>query len=196
MLSNKSIGVLRERPMRLTCALGAALLLCCAVPAISHAADLTATPEAAPGSANSDNTAVRQPAAACDAPVANPNARRRHRVVKHVYHRRWQRPPVVMMRPPPPPPLVIYNPPIPSPYDSAYDRGMLLHYLSPPVSGIYGLDPGLPTTPPIAGVQHYRLQVGEAVVQYDGITGEYIPLAQIDARRVLAAGPLPVLLPQ
>ena len=137
-------------------------------------------------------TAARPPAPGCVCPgVRQGRAARVQRHARHhAWHRRHWRPAhhaaAVPLRYPP----VYYDPPIPSPYDSAYDRGMTLHYRSPTVSGAYRHEPGFPPTPPIRGVQHYRLQAGEAVFQYDGLTGEYIRLAQSDARRVLAvSGP-------
>jgi hypothetical protein len=109
-------------------------------------------------------------------------------------HRRWHPPPVVYLPPPPPPPLVVYNPILPSPYNPAYDRVMVQHFQAPPVSGIYGIDSGLPPTPPVVGVLPYRVPAPGAVLQYDGLTGEYIPLAAPDAARVMAAAPPPILL--
>jgi hypothetical protein len=81
----------------------------------------------------------------------------------------------------------IYDPPIPSPYDTAYDRAMTLHFRSAEVSGTYTGEPGYPHIPPVASVQPYRGFSGATVLQYDGLTGEYIALAQADARRFLAA---------
>ncbi|HEX3863995.1 MAG TPA: hypothetical protein VHY35_20110 [Stellaceae bacterium] len=176
--------------MRLTCALGTALLLVCLSPVASRAA-----------SSATANLMSHPMVVACDAPVANPNARRHRRVrhVRHYVHRyhRWRRPMVAYLPPPPPPPpVVVYNPWLPDPRNTGYDRAMTLHYQSAPVSGVYGLDAGLPPTPPVAGIHPYRMQAGAAVVQYDGLTGEYIPLSQYDAQRVVAAGPLPVALPR
>ncbi len=94
------------------------------------------------------------------------------------------------MAPPPP-----YNPLLPNPLDSAYDRGMTLHFRSKPVTGISIADPGYPPTPPIAGVVAYRIQAYGGVYQYDGLTGEYIALAQYDARRAFPAAPAPAPAP-
>jgi hypothetical protein len=129
--------------------------------------------------------------ASCDAPVANPNARPKRHVRRIV--RRYRAPVRLVRVLPPPPPLVVYNPWLPSTYNGAYDRVMVQHFQAPPVSGVYGLDSEMPPTPPAAPFLPYRMQARGAVVQYDGITGEYIPLSQRDAQRVLAAAPLPIL---
>jgi hypothetical protein len=100
----------------------------------------------------------------------------------HAAHRRHWVP--VAVAPPPP-----YDPPIPSPWNTAYDRAMTLHFRSPAVSGSYLLEPGFPPTPPVVGIQHYRVPAGPVVYQYDGVTGEYIQLAQRDAQ--LAFPPVP-----
>ena len=90
---------------------------------------------------------------------------------------------------------VYYNTGIPSPWDSAYDRAMTLHFRSPFVSGEIDPEPGYPHTPPVLAVGPYRFQSGPAVYQYDGITGQYIMLSQYDAHRVypvaMAAPSLP-----
>jgi len=90
-------------------------------------------------------------------------------------------------------PLPVYNPLIPSPWDSAYDRVMTLHFRSPEVSGAYVGEPGYPHTPPVRGGQPYRVQSGTAVLQYDGMAGQYITLSQEDARLAFpsAAAPVP-----
>jgi hypothetical protein len=88
-------------------------------------------------------------------------------------------------------PPIYYDPPIPSPWDSAYDRAMVLHLRSPEVSGIYVSEPGFPPTPPVRGIQHYRVQAGGAVLQYDELTGQYIQLAQSGTQRAFAPAPAP-----
>lgn len=118
-----------------------------------------------------------------------------HRYVRHFRYRRLV--PLIAVAPLP------YNAPIPSPWDTAYDRGMTLHFRSPAVSGTWIDEPGLPHTPPIRPVQWYRVPYGVAVLQYDGLTGEYITLAQADAVRALPpalppppAVPLPAPVPR
>jgi hypothetical protein len=77
-------------------------------------------------------------------------------------------------------PPAYYNPGLPSPYDTAYDRAMVLHFRGPIVSGHYNPEPGYAQTPPVAGIQRYRLQPGINVLQYDGLIGEYVQLAVND----------------
>jgi hypothetical protein len=165
--------------MRAIFAVAGALLLGCA-----GAAGVQAEEVAAP------QTAPTPLVAKCDAPVANPGARPKRRAVRRVVRR--YRAPVRWVRALPPP-LIVYNPWLPSTYDGSYDRVMVQHFQAPPVSGIYGIDSEMPPTPPAVPFQPYRMQANGAVVQYDGITGEYIRLSQHDAQRVLAASPLPVL---
>jgi hypothetical protein len=165
--------------MRPFSAMTAAFLLACAVPVPGHA-------DGPPAAAS----AVAQPAApGCNCPrVQRHHAWRAHRYVRH-YARHWrhQWPAPIALGPP-----VIYDPPIPSPWDSAYDRAMVLHLRSPDVSGIYVAEPGFPPTPPVRGIQHYRVQAGGAVLQYDELTGQYIQLAQSDAQRAFPTVPGPV----
>src|SRR4029077_1747695 len=93
-------------------------------------------------------------------------------------------------------PLPPYDPPIPAVWDTAYDRAMTLHFRSPEVSGTWVDEPGFPHTPAVHGIQAYRVQVGGAVMQYDGLLGDYVPLAQADARRAFPPGaPVPVAPP-
>jgi hypothetical protein len=138
------------------------------------------------------------PAAASEAAVAQPGCRcpgiRHVRRVHHVrrYARHWRRP-VLLVRATAP--LPVYDPPIPSPWDTAYDRAMTLHFRSPEVSGTYVGEPGYPHTPPIHGVQSYRVRSGDAVLQYDGLIGEYIMLAQADARLAFPPPPPPAPVP-
>ncbi len=96
---------------------------------------------------------------------------------------------------PPPPPPLNYNTWLPGPYESGYDQFMTLHFRTPAVSGVYGLDSGnLTATPPVPAVQPYRMETAVAtVMQYDGLTGQYIQLSQYDAHRVVV--PLPVMPP-
>jgi len=157
----------------------AAFLLACAVPMPGHA-----------DSPQSPASAIAQPAApGCNCPrVQRHHAWRAHRYVRH-YARHWRRAwpaPIALGA------RVIYDPPIPSPWDSAYDRAMVLHLRSPDVSGIYVAEPGFAPTPPVRGIQHYRVQAGGAVLQYDELTGQYIRLAQSDAQRAFPTAPPPV----
>jgi len=167
--------------------ISAALLMACALPATSRAETQTAS-----------GAAVMQPpaVAACDEPGPRPQRvgrRDRHpRVYAHRRYRRCWAPLVVHHYPVWP---AYCDAPIPAPWDPAYDRGMVLHFRSPPVSGVYIAEPGYPPTPPIRPFQPYRYVANGAVYQYDGITGDYIPLARRDAARVMAmlpAGPPPV----
>lgn len=161
--------------MRPFSAMTAAFLLACAVPMPGHADG----PPAA--------SALAQPAApGCNCPrVQRHHAWRAHRYVHH-YARNWRRgSPALIARGLP----VSYDPPIPSPWDTAYDRAMTLHFRSPEVSGIYVAEPGFPPTPPVRGIQHYRVQAGGAVFQYDGMADGYVQLAQRDAQRAFPTVP-------
>jgi len=147
--------------MRALIAIGAAFVMAWLVPAASRAD--------APGPATA---AAKAPGCKCP-PV------RAHRVVRH--RRAAKR--MIAMSPPPVAP-VYYNTGIPSPWDSAYDRAMTLHFRSPFVSAIVDPEPGYPHTPPVRAVAWYRFASGPAVYQYDGITGQYIALSQYDAHRL------------
>jgi hypothetical protein len=160
--------------MRTLGAIGAAVLMMCAVPVAGRAdgpAPVTASERAAPG---------------CKCPGVQRRAWKPRRVVRH--HRRGP-PPLAVAAPSLPP--AYYNPGIPSPYDTAYNRAMVLHFRSPPVSGLYQPEPGYPPTPPVVGVQPYRVQTGSVVMQYDGLTGEYIQLAASDPSHEFAASAAP-----
>ncbi len=132
--------------MRAFSAITAALLITFASPVVGHAASTEgATPAAKPA------------APVCHCPQVH------HRPVRHVryhrHHRRYRRPiPIAMM--PPPRVAPYYNAAIPSPEDTAYDRAMVLHLRSPAVSGMYVAEPGYPPTPPVRGVQSYRIRSG------------------------------------
>ncbi len=151
--------------MRSLSAIIAAFLIVCALPATSRADGMP--PQAA---------VAKPSAAACD-------CLRRHRVVRHVRYRVRHVRRRIPLGPPPPYWPATYNPLLPSPWDSAYDRAMTLHFSSPPVSGEYLADPGYPPLPPVAGVAAYRIQANGGVYQYDGLTGQYVRLAQTDAQR-------------
>jgi hypothetical protein len=160
--------------MRPFSAMTAAFLFVCAVPLPGHADGPPAPP-------------AQQAAPDCKCPQVQRHAwRPRHHLRYHAWHRRHLVPIPVAVVPPPP-----YDPPIPSPWDTAYDRAMTLHFRSPAVSGSYLLEPGYPPTPPVVGIQHYRVPAGGVVFQYDGVTGEYIRLAQRDAQFAFPPVPPP-----
>ena len=77
-----------------------------------------------------------------------------------------------------------YNPRLPSPFDTAYDRAMTLHFRSLAVTGTYRAERGWPPTPPIHGLYPYRVRAWGTVYQYDGMIGQYVALALPDAARV------------
>ena len=90
-----------------------------------------------------------------------------------------------------PEPPDYYNPLLPSPYDTAYDRAMTLHFRSPAVSGSYVAELGWPPIPPVLGILPYRVRDERTVYQYDGLIGVYVVLARSDASRARAVVPLP-----
>ena len=169
--------------MRLSWTIGALVLIACTAPATSRAAtppDTVAAPEAAAVGVGSD-----MPAPGCRCPRLHHHVWRAHRHVRH-----WRRVVRRLALVPLPP----YDPPIPAVWDTAYDRAMTLHFRSPEVSRTWVGEPGFAHTPPVHGIQAYRVQSGGAVVQYDGLIGEYVPLAQVDALRAFppaAAAPAP-----
>ncbi len=160
--------------MRPLSAIAALLLVAGMMPAAGHA---DVMPPAAAA-------AKAPPSCACPGVRHVRHVRHVHRYVRH--WRRWRRPVLLMAVAPPP-----YNAPIPSPWDTAYDRGMTLHFRSPEVSGTWINEPEFPHTPPIVPVQWYRVPAPPAVLQYDGLTGEYITLAQVDALRAFPPAPPP-----
>ncbi len=168
--------------MRLSTTIGALVLFALAAPATSRAAtppDTAAAPDAA---AVGVGSGVPAPGCRC------PRVYHRH-VWKKRWHRYARRLPLAAALAPLPP----YDPPIPAVWDTAYDRAMTLHFRSAEVSGTWVDEPGFAHTPPVHGIQAYRVQVGAAVMQYDGLIGEYVPLAQADARRAFPpVGPVPV----
>ncbi|HVC56891.1 MAG TPA: hypothetical protein VND95_13105 [Stellaceae bacterium] len=167
--------------MRPFSAITAALLIACAVPASGLAVSPAAAAMATPAGPTCPCTPVRHV--------------RPHRVVRHYVHH-WRRPrrvyhpvaPVAYMPPP-------YNPLLPSPLDPAYDRAMTLHFRAVPVSGVLLVDRGYPPTPPVAGIAPYRMPAYGGVYQYDGLTGQYVRLAQSDAWRTGIAVPPPPMAP-
>jgi hypothetical protein len=148
---------------------------------------------ALPATGNAEGTGGAGAAAQPSMPVCHcPGVQHRHAARAHRYHRHyvrhWRSPPVPM---PPPEVVVAYNPLLPSPYDTAYDRAMVLHFRSLPVSGLYFPEPGFAPTPPVRGIAPYRRRVDGSVQQYDGLTGEYVTLSQYDAARALPPPPPP-----
>lgn len=122
----------------------------------------------------------------CQCPAVRHVRHVRHVRYRHRYvRRRLPLVPLVAVAPLP------YNAPIPWPWDTAYDRGMTLHFRSAAVSGTWTDEAGFPHTPPIVPVEWYREPAAAGgVLQYDGLTGEYIRLAAIDAVHALPyAGP-------
>ncbi|MBV9966618.1 MAG: hypothetical protein JO008_13085 [Alphaproteobacteria bacterium] len=110
-----------------------------------------------------------------------PVVHRRHVRVRH--HRFVPPPPVAIVE------RDLYNVLIPSTYDPAYDRVVVDHFRTPPVTGFD--EPWRPK-PVWPGILPYRATAPEGgIVQYDGLTGEYIRLAAVDAGRVAAPMPLP-----
>ena len=151
--------------MRAFHAIGAAVLMAWALPTAGHANGTAAT------------RAVSQPAApGCHCPRVQRHAwRARHHVR---YSRGWRPVPVALVRPWP-----LYNPPIPNPYDSAYDRVMRQYTLAREYGGEYLIEPPYVPRPPYPGLPHFRVAAGGAVFEYDLMAGGYVQLAQRDAAR-------------
>ena len=159
--------------MRLIGALGAAVVLVCA-------AGATASADGPPSGAYK---AAHARARVCNCPALSyrwTERRHHYRQVQARQIRSWTA--VAPIEP-----LDAYNPVLPSPYDTAYDRAMVLHFRSPAVTDTYIAEPGFPPTPPVAGAFPYRVRAWGAVYEYDGMIGQYVALAQSDARRILPA---------
>jgi hypothetical protein len=168
--------------MRPFSAIVAAFLMACAASATGRAD----TPPAVAAAA------AQPPAPGCGCPLrVHRHVWRRH-VRYHARYRRHWRVAVATVAYWPAIPAY-YNPLLPTPDDSAYDRAMTLHFRSAAVTGIQIAEPGYPPTPPVRGIYPYRYPAGPAVFQYDGITGQYIALSQYDARRVFPAVPVPLV---
>jgi hypothetical protein len=173
---------MREEAMRLLTAIGAAALLACATAAPSRADSVTSDNAA-------DASLPRAAPAACDEP--GPRYRgtlhRTHRVRVHAGYarRRLPGPPVAAFDAD-----AYYNPLLPGTFDTAYDRAMVLHFRSPPVTDTYLAEPGFSPTPPVHGLFPYRMQAWGTVYDYDALIGQYVRLAPPDAARVAAAVPL------
>ena len=142
---------------------------------------------ALPTAGHADGTSPAAAAAGCHCPKA---VRRpvRH-LPRHVRYRRHRR--RVRVAAAAPPLRAYYNPPIPSPWNPAYDRAMTLHFRSPPVTGEFLLDPGWPPTPPVLGIQPFHLAAHGQVYELDGLTGQYVALAPYDAARAFPVAELP-----
>ena len=164
--------------MRLFSAIRATVLLASAAAATSYAERF----------ANADSPGYgRAQFASCDCPGYRGGwGQHRYRWSYARNFRGWE--PTPAFAPPPSPDY--YNPLLPSTYDTGYDRVMTLHYRSPAVTDTYLAEPGWPPTPPVRGLFPYRVRAWGGVYQYDGVVGQYIALAQSDARRVLAAVPI------
>ncbi len=153
--------------MRAFHAIGAALLMACAMPATSRAEAILAT-----------STVSAPCGPGCDRPgVQRETWRPRRHARVHPRYRRHARPAPIAAGPPP----AYYNPPLANPYDSAYDRVMTQHFRPPPVTVEYKVERGYPVIPRVA--QPYRFAAGGAVFEYDLMADGYVPLAQRDAQR-------------
>ncbi len=85
-----------------------------------------------------------------------------------------------------------YNPPIPSPYDSAYDRVMTQYTRARELRGEYLIEPPYVPQPPLPGLPHFRVAASGAVYEYDIMADGYVQLAQRDVPRALpVAVPFP-----
>jgi hypothetical protein len=173
-----------ERVMRAFHAIGAAaLLIVCAMPLTSRAE----TPAGV-------SAVAALPAASCPCPRVHRQTwhPRRHMRSYAWHHRYWTPAPVALApAPPPPPPWPAYNPPIPSPEDSAYDRVMTQYMLARERSGEYLVEPGYAPDPPLPGLPRFVVTAGGGVFEYDIMADGYVQLAPSDAQRALAfAAPL------
>ena len=133
---------------------------------------------APPAGADAPGEKVRPSRPGCNCPVVH------RRVHARVRHRRFVPPPAVVVREEPD----LYNVLIPSTYDPAYDRVVVDHFRTPTVTGFD--EPWRPK-PVWPGILPYRATGPDGIVQYDGLIGHYVKLAQADAARVAAPLPLP-----
>jgi hypothetical protein len=154
--------------MRAFHAIGAAFLMAWAVPAASRADGMpAASTVSAPG---------------CHCPrLAQRHIWRRHGRY-YAWHRRQGRALIVLAAPWP-----AYNPPIPSAYDSAYDRVMTQYTRARELDGEYLIEPPYVPQPPLPGLPHFRVAAAGAVYEYDIMADGYVQLAQRDAQRALAS---------
>jgi hypothetical protein len=161
--------------MRAYHAIGAAFLMAWLMPTPSHA-------DGPPGGSTVSSAA----APGCHCPPRH--VWRPHRHVRgYAWHRRHLRPaPVAVALWP------AYNPPIPSPYDSAYDRVHTQYMHAREWGGEYLIEPPYVPSPPLPGLPRFVAAAGGAVFEYDIIADGYVQLAQRDARRALpVAVPVP-----
>ena len=153
--------------MRAFHAIGAAFLMGWAIPTASHAEGVPpASTVAAPGA----------PGCHC------PGVAQRHLWRRHAWHRRHGPAPKILAAAWP-----AYNPPIPSPDDSAYDRVMTQYMRAREWRGEYLIEPPYVPGPALPGLPHFRVAAGGAVYEYDIMADGYVQLAQRDAQRALAA---------
>jgi hypothetical protein len=159
-------------------AIGAAFLMAWAMPATSHADGATAT-----------GTVSAAPAPGCNCPALHHrHAWRAHRPGRvYAWHRRWPAP--IALAPSRPWPA--YNPPIPSPDDSAYDRVMTQYMRARERGGEYLVEPGYAPSPPLPGLPRFVVAAGGGVFEYDIMANGYVQLAQSDAQRALAVAAPP-----
>jgi hypothetical protein len=155
--------------MRAFHAIGAAFLMAWAIPTASQANGTTATRTVSPPAA---------PGCHCPRPLRHAWRPRHH--VRYWKHRA----PVLVALPPPFP---VYNPPIPSPYDTAYDRVMRQYTLAREYDGEYLIEPPYVPNPPLPRLPHFRVAAGGAVFEYDLMAGGYVQIAQREAPRVPVA---------
>jgi hypothetical protein len=78
-----------------------------------------------------------------------------------------------------------YNPPIPSPYDSAFDRVHTQYTRAREWGGEYLIEPPYVPNPPLPGLPHFVAAAGGAIYEYDIMADGYVQLAQRDVPRVL-----------
>jgi hypothetical protein len=166
--------------MRAFHVIGAAFLMAWAMPATSHADGTAAT-----------GTVSAAPAPGCHCPALQHRHawRPRRHARSYAWHRRHWAPAPVAAAPPPPWPA--YNPPIPSPDDSAYDRVMTQYMRAREWDGEYLVEPGYVPSPPLPGLPRFVVAAGGGVFEYDIMADGYVQLSQSDAQRALAVtGPL------
>jgi hypothetical protein len=160
--------------MRAFHAIGAALLMACAMPVTSRAETTTGAGAASP-----------PPAAVCPCPRVPRHAWRPLRHVRsYAWHRRHWTPAPLAVAPLPPWPA--YNPPIPSPDDSAYDRVMTQYMHAREWGGEYLVEPDYAPSPPVPGLPRFVVAAGGGVFEYDVMANGYVQLPQRDAPRALA----------
>jgi hypothetical protein len=157
--------------MRAFHVIGAAFLMAWAIPTASRADGTTATTAA---------SAAAAPGCHCPRPLRH--VWRRHGRV-YAWHRRHGRSvPIALATVWP-----AYNPPIPSVYDSAYDRVMTQYTRARELDGEYLIEPPYVPRPPLPGFPHFRVAASGAVYEYDIMADGYVQLAQRDARRAPVA---------